>query len=427
MKKFGAMQPQYAQQQHHHSQFHNQAQFQNQPQFHNPHLKNGVNHIANNHKPEPPQRQVVQMNSSVHTKFEIYKFRLDYELNIYYKEETTNRLLYLSCDENGFEIYFADSDNGSGRQRWVIEPSEEEGIVYIKTVFYHSTRVKYIGSPNRSNRVNLYTSKNKYTRWSIAKTDNSTYEIKYAGEKFDPAKVALVIARCAENIRWVVAYEDIAIVYNKGDKCDITVTHPIIPLPNVGREGHTYLHHIIDKYDILSEQIIFTQADPFVHNPTILYGIDNHFLLDEVQPMGMYYLRSVNLPPLQFSEENKIVTDYGLEYLTIYSNGDLICPDFFDQGMVDLRKNADADYKGIRFETKPVTEGFLNRAIFPITKPLHQIKFVFCGLFAVNRNRIMSYHKVVYQGLLEELISKNPQGGVNGYILEKMWLYIFEK
>jgi hypothetical protein len=195
----------------------------------------------------------------------------------------------------------------------------------------------------------------------------------------------------------------------------------------VGREGHTYLHHIIDKYDILSEQIIFTQADPFVHNPTILYGIDNHFVLDEVQPMGMYYMRSVNLPPLQFSEENKIVTDYGLEYLTIYSNGDLICPDFFDQGMVDLRRNADADYKGIRFETKPVTEGFLNRAIFPITKPLHQIKFVFCGLFSVNRNRITSYHKVVYQGLLEELISKNPQGGVNGYILEKLWLYIFEK
>jgi hypothetical protein len=74
-----------------------------------------------------------------------------------------------------------------------------------------------------------------------------------------------------------------------------------------------------------------------------------------------------------------------------------------------------------------VTEGYLNRAIFPITKPLHSIAFFFCGLFSVNRDRILNYQKVVYQGLIEELISKNPQGGVNGYILEKLWLYIFEK
>lgn len=417
MKKFGSIQ--YAQ---------NPSQQQMQQhmlQQHNNNAKN-VGHNAMLNKPEPVCQHIL-MNSGVHTMFEIYKFRVNGELSIYYREENTNRLLYLSCDEGGFEIYFADSDNGSGRQRWIIEPDAEEGFFYIKTVFYNNTRVKYLGSPNKSNRVNLYTSKNRYTRWSITKTENSTYAVRYAGEKFDPARIALVIARYRENIRWAAAYEDIAIVYNKGDKCDVSVSHPIVQLPNVGREGHTYLHHIIDKYDCLSEQIIFTQGDPFVHNPSILCGVDNHFMLNEVQPLGLYYLRSLNLPPLQFSEENKTVTDFGLEYLIIRANGDLICPDFFDQGMIDLRKNADAEYKGIRFESKPVTEGYLNRAIFPITKPLHSIAFFFCGLFSVNRDRILTYPKVVYQGLLEELISKNPQGGVNGYILEKLWLYIFEK
>ena len=45
----------------------------------------------------------------------------------------------------------------------------------------------------------------------------------------------------------------------------------------------------------------------------------------------------------------------------------------------------------------------------------------------LKRQRIEEYPKIVYQGLIEELISKNPQGGVNGYILEKLWLYIFDK
>jgi hypothetical protein len=195
----------------------------------------------------------------------------------------------------------------------------------------------------------------------------------------------------------------------------------------VGREGHTYLHHIIENYDHLSEHIVFTQADPFVHNPTILCGLDNHFLLADVQSLGLYYIKTQNLPPIPFAEENKIITDFGLEYLKIHANGDLISPHFFDQGMIDLRINADNDYKGVRFQSKPVTEGFLNRAIFPINKSFDTVTFSFSGLFAVKRQRIEEYPKIVYQGLIEELISKNPQGGVNGYILEKLWLYIFDK
>jgi hypothetical protein len=112
--------------------------------------------------------------------------------------------------------------------------------------------------------------------------------------------------------------------------------------------------------------------------------------------------------------------------LRVDANGDLICPEFVDQGMLELRKNADNDYKGIRYKSKPITEGFLNRAIFPISKPLNQVTFTFGGMFSVKRDRILNYPKIVYQGLIEELTSKNPQGGVNGYILEKLWLYIFE-
>lgn len=36
-------------------------------------------------------------------------------------------------------------------------------------------------------------------------------------------------------------------------------------LPNVGREGHTYLHYIINHYHNLPDEILFTQYDPMDH------------------------------------------------------------------------------------------------------------------------------------------------------------------
>ncbi|XHF98623.1 hypothetical protein AWENTII_002170 [Aspergillus wentii] len=36
-------------------------------------------------------------------------------------------------------------------------------------------------------------------------------------------------------------------------------------LPNTGREGRTYCHHIYSHYDDLQPIIIFTQGDPFDH------------------------------------------------------------------------------------------------------------------------------------------------------------------
>lgn len=368
-----------------------------------------------------------QMNENAHTNFVIYNFKPNVILNIYLKNPTNDKLLFLACNSNNSEVCFTEEDDGYGRQKWIIEVDENDpSIFYIKTVFYHPiNNIKYLGCPNQSGLVYLYTSKNRYTQWAITPIDKSNYQITYAGEKFDRTKVALVVARYAEDIVWTNAYHDIAIIYNKGP--DNLHDAPLkLKLENVGREGHTYLNHIVENYTCLSDQIIFTQADPFVHNPTILYGIDNHDLLSDVQSLGLYYLKKINIPPVQYAEERKIITDYGLEYLKIDSNGDLICPDFFDQGMIELRTNADNDYKGVRFQSKPVTEGFLNRAIFPIKKPLDKIQFSFSALFSVTRNRVLMYPKIVYQSLLEELISKNPQGGVNGYILEKLWLYIFE-
>ena len=36
-------------------------------------------------------------------------------------------------------------------------------------------------------------------------------------------------------------------------------------LPNVGRESHTFLHYIIENYNNLPDEILFSQYDPMDH------------------------------------------------------------------------------------------------------------------------------------------------------------------
>ena len=98
-----------------------------------------------------------------------------------------------------------------------------------------------------------------------------------------------MVARCRESIEWVRAYADIAIVYNKGYPIEEPLK--VVKLGNIGREGHTYLHHIITQYNSHTDYTVFLQADPFIHNPTILFAIDNYERTLDVQPLGLHYLQ----------------------------------------------------------------------------------------------------------------------------------------
>jgi SAM-dependent methyltransferase len=75
----------------------------------------------------------------------------------------------------------------------------------------------------------------------------------------------LIVARYNEDISWVDAFENYQI-YNKGEKN--LLPHHLensIQLPNVGRESHTYLHHIINNYHNLEDVLIFCQGSLVGH------------------------------------------------------------------------------------------------------------------------------------------------------------------
>jgi hypothetical protein len=92
--------------------------------------------------------------------------------------------------------------------------------------------------------------------------------------------IKIVIARYNENLDWTNNLENV-IIYNKGnDDIDLnTIKHPIMKLPNVGREGHTYYQYIYDNYNNLDDYTIFLQGNPFDHSPNLFKTIKDIELL----------------------------------------------------------------------------------------------------------------------------------------------------
>ena len=74
-------------------------------------------------------------------------------------------------------------------------------------------------------------------------------------------KYQIVVARYNEDIKWLIPFKLVTIIYNKGDDSNITLKYfNTIKLKNVGRESHTYLYHIINNYDNLKDRTIFIQG-----------------------------------------------------------------------------------------------------------------------------------------------------------------------
>ena len=366
-----------------------------------------------------------KFNIDVHYIFKIKNLTYNDELLI-----KLHDLKILSCDPIKNNVFFienidepaSDKNIKHCKYKWIIEKdNNNDNIVYIKNAHKRHNYDQYLGCPNKNNIVFLYTSKNIYTRWFIVNISDDNYLLLYNGEKFNKNDIELVVAKYKENIDWTYAYDDIVTIYNK----HIIKNKNMININNLGREGHTYLYHIITRYDSLANKTIFCQGEPFEHNDTILYGIDNHFKFDPVQPLGLRYLKRLNIPPIEIENKFKKKTDYGLEYLIFHVNknhdyhGEYY---FHDAGVaINIRR-----YKNRYPNCESLFHNFLKRSNFPITKPLDIVRFTWCGLFSVSKYAILKYDINVYKNLLNELISFNAQGGENGYILERLWLYIFE-
>ena len=85
----------------------------------------------------------------------------------------------------------------------------------------------------------------------------------------------LVVARYSEDLRWVRRVPEAfrVTVFNKGPSPAFPENFPtreglcITELPNAGREAHSYLTHLVSRYDTLAEVTVYCQGHPFDHAP----------------------------------------------------------------------------------------------------------------------------------------------------------------
>ncbi|KAH8725035.1 hypothetical protein GQ44DRAFT_707671, partial [Phaeosphaeriaceae sp. PMI808] len=112
----------------------------------------------------------------------------------------------------------------------------------------------------------------------LSYTPQPSVEIVISMYKESPNEVGKVIQNLKSNPALSDAHTIIYIKDSEADNNDIkqqTGADRVTSIPNIGREGETYLNHIINKWDNLANQTIFLQAD--IHNPREFYTHLNYY------------------------------------------------------------------------------------------------------------------------------------------------------
>lgn len=240
-----------------------------------------------------------------------------------------------------------------------------------------------------------------------------------------------VFARYNESVKWILYSSDIAnnaIIYNKGgdnidiDEKDIKEHNiQIIPRPNkpiFGREGETYLSHIIDNYEHLDEYTVFSQADPFTHNIHFIETIEclkSRF--KNFQPLTSSWKIEEDVPPIThiLYDTTNNCENYSIFMQTLDSN--LRPIGFTDRGIEIMLTSFTRKY-GI--ENNQLLKYLYSR--LNIKKPYcGHILFNYGAIFGVSKEKILSNPKIFYKNL-RNFVNEDK---IHGFIVERLWYTIF--
>lgn len=199
----------------------------------------------------------------------------------------------------------------------------------------------------------------------------------------------IVIALYNEDVSWVRdVYQKYKItIYNKSNKYpnvlnDLIKNNQInyFELKNVGRESHTYIHHILLNYNNLPDKIFFTQADPF-----------DHLIKKQIAPKEFFFNILDN-----FNNNQNSFKGYGAKHylwkIGINDRKQEICKKLY-QNMF----------------TNEFEDWFFNNG----------------GIFGVTKEEILLRNKDFYNYGLEQL-NKNSDP-LEGFCFERLWSCIFNK
>jgi len=218
-----------------------------------------------------------------------------------------------------------------------------------------------------------------------------------------PDQLTAVIARYREDVSWLRCSGLPAIVYDKSGEHDgqgvrdqlAGFPASVIPLPNVGRESHTYLQHILAVYPDFPQTTLFLQADPFPHLP---------------QGMGP---RELAAEALRLAERK--VPFKGLAYYSIKCDH-LGRP----HHLADPRTRGQWTGWG-----RDIPVGRIHAALFGGPAPLQYHAKGAAGLFLVSRERLLSRPRELYARALELVLADPDDAANTGHAMERLWSIIF--
>ena len=212
--------------------------------------------------------------------------------------------------------------------------------------------------------------------------------------------INIIVSRYNENLCWInkEPFNKYFITcYNKGNNNNFKINspHKIIKLDNIGKCDHTYLYHIVNNYENLSEFIIFLPGSNnlrYKFNKSI--NLINHM---------EYYKQLVNIGTR---------TDTNIKNKFYNFTKDTYKTSFKDNH--DLNKEINTSPSTIRPFGKWYEYNF---------GEINVDFYTWWGIFAISREVIYQHPKEYYQKLLDEVaISSNPEVG---HYIERAWFAIF--
>jgi hypothetical protein len=208
----------------------------------------------------------------------------------------------------------------------------------------------------------------------------------------------IVIARYNEDLSWIDESpfnKHPITIYNKGEKLVIKNSNVknITDLPNVGREVHTFLYHIIQNYGNLSDVTIFLAGS--VKNPHKYERSKK--MIEIVEKTNETYI-SCNHFNVEDQNEFKIDT-----YLSID----------------ELNKKANKDDKMKKSEIRPFKKWFEHTFI----KNEKNKCIAFNSIISVSKQNILQKPKLYYENLLNQVNTHHNHETVHYF--ERSWYSVF--
>eukprot|EP00968_Pinguiococcus_pyrenoidosus_P027595 scaffold7381_cov310-Pinguiococcus_pyrenoidosus.AAC.141 len=243
----------------------------------------------------------------------------------------------------------------------------------------------------------------------------------------------VVLAHYSEDLAWLQTYAGPGLswrVYSKAEDA-AQVPSGAERLPNVGREGHTYLHHVVSNYHALAEWTVFSQAGAPSHGyqgqgsggghltGSVTFGDYLH------RPEGadalFFFTSAVQLPSI----DHCLRVDFALNDTSFASNDR--CPrpeDGWTKWFHMERHQAWLEAKRHKLgELEPLA--FYQTYISERREQLDSLVLNFAqgARFAVSREAIHRRPKDYYVRLLDALAQDSDPAA--GYWMEFMWYDVF--